>query len=193
MHDDLLNLFNQIAKLDKSEIEFIKRSFKFHYLSKGEFFLKSGEISEYIGFLQRGLIRYFVYKDEEESTFEFTKEKEFVGDYQSFNKRTISVQNIQAIEDCEMLVINYSDLQKLFNVIKNGNLIGRLIVEHRFEIMVNQLLAVYMQNHEERYKRFINQYSGLFQRIPQYLIASYVGVKPQSLSRIRKRIAKSIS
>jgi len=57
--------------------------------------------------------------------------------------------------------------------------------------MVNQLLAIYMQNHEERYQSFIKQYSDLLQRIPQYLIASYVGVKPESLSRIRRRFTKN--
>ena len=59
--------------------------------------------------------------------------------------------------------------------------------------MVNQLLAIYMQTHEERYESFVRQYSDLTQRIPQYLIASYVGVKPPSLSRIRRRFAESTS
>ena len=146
-----------------------------------------------MGFLNKGLVRYFVYKDEEESTFEFTKEGEFIADYQSFNNKTESVQNIQAIEDCEILIINYENVQTLFNTTKNGNLIGRLIIEHRFDIMVNQLLAIYMQNHTDRYQNFIQHYSDLSQRIPQYLIASYVGVKPESLSRIRGRFAKETS
>ena len=187
MHSDLLKLFGQIAELDKKEVEPIKAGFKPFFLSKGSFFLKAGDVNKHVGFLQKGLVRYFVYKDEEESTFEFTKEGEFIADYQSFNNNTASIQNIQAIEDCEMLIINYPDVQTIFNTTKNGNLIGRHIIEHRFDVMVNQLLAIYMQNHEDRYKRFINKYSDLTQRIPQYLIASYVGVKPPSLSRIRRR------
>lgn len=193
MHTKLLELFGQIADLDKNEVELIKASFKPLFLAKGSFFLKAGEINKYVGFLQKGLVRYFVYKDEEESTFEFTKEGEFIADYQSFNSNTASLQNIQAIEDCELLIINYPDVQTIFNTTKNGNLIGRHIIEHRFDVMVNQLLAIYMQNHEERYKRFISQYSDLTQRIPQYLIASFVGVKPPSLSRIRRRFSKNIS
>ena len=193
MHRNLLKLLGQITELDKEEVELIKSSFKPLFLAKGAFFLKDGEINNHVGYLEKGLVRYFVHKDDEESTFEFTKEGEFIADYQSFNNKTVSNQNIQAIEDCDLLIIDYPDVQAIFNTTKNGNLIGRLIIEHRFDVMVNQLLAIYMQNHEERYKSFVKQYSDLTQRIPQYLIASYVGVKPQSLSRIRRRFAKSIS
>jgi len=193
MHLNLLKLLSQITELEENEVELIKNSFTSLFLAKGSFFLKAGEINKNVGFLQKGLIRYFVFKDDEESTFEFTKEGEFIADYQSFNNRTASIQNIQAIEDCEILIINYDNVQTIFNTTKNGNLIGRYIIEHRFDIMVNQLLAIYMQNQEERYKKFVEHYSDLTQRIPQYLIASYVGVKPQSLSRIRRRFAKNIS
>lgn len=193
MHSNLLNLIGKIAELDKDEIALIKKSFTPFFLGKGSFFLRAGEINTHVGFLHKGLVRYFVLKDEEESTFEFTKEGEFIADYQSFNNKSISIQNIQAIEDCELLVINYANVQSIFNNIKNGNLIGRHLIEHRFDVMVTQLLAVYMQNHQERYKRFIQNYTDLAQRIPQYLIASYVGVKPPSLSRIRRRFAQNIS
>ncbi len=193
MYSKLLELINQITVLEEKEIELIKSSFKPLQLTKGEFFLEAGKINKHVGFLHKGLVRYYVYKEEEESTFEFTKEGEFIADYQSFNNKTESVQNIQAIEDCEILIINYENVQTIFNSTKKGNLIGRRIVEHRFDIMVNQLLAIYMQNHEDRYQNFIKHYSDLSQRIPQYLIASYVGVKPQSLSRIRRRFTKNIS
>jgi CRP-like cAMP-binding protein len=155
--------------------------------------LKEGTVSRYVGFLHKGLVRYFVHKDGEESTFEFTSEGEFIGDYQSFRNATATIQNIQAIEDCELLIIDYPNIQNIYNTTKNGNLIGRQIITHRFEIMVNQILEVYMQNHQDRYKSFVEKYYGLTQRIPQYMIASYVGVKPESLSRIRRRFAKNIS
>ena len=193
MHSNLLKLLREIVELDIEEEALIKSSFKPFFLAKGDFFLKAGKVNNHVGFLEKGLVRYFVYKDDEESTFEFTKEGEFIADYQSFNNKTTTNQNIQAIEDCDLLIIDYPNVQNIFNSTKNGNLIGRLIIEHRFDVMVNQLLAIYMQNHEERYKRFVSEYSDLNQRIPQYLIASYVGVKPESLSRIRRRFTKNIS
>ncbi len=193
MYSNLLHLINGIASLNETDIEIIRQSFQPLHLEKGQFFLKSGEINRHVGFLNQGLVRYFVNKDGDESTFEFTSEGEFIADYQSFRNKSASVQNIQAIEPCELLISSYEKVQEIFNSISYGNLIGRRIIEHRFDIMVNQLLAIYMQSHEERYQTFINNYSELSQRIPQYLIASYVGVKPESLSRIRKRFIKDIS
>ena len=193
MQSNLLKLVNHIATLEQDELELIRNCFKPYLLTKGDFFLKAGEVNKHIGFIEKGLVRYFVYKNDEESTFEFTKEGEFIADYQSFNNGTASIQNIQAIEDCELFIINFPDVQNIFNSTKNGNLIGRRIIEHRFDVMVNQLLAIYMQSHEERYESFVCKYSDLTQRIPQYLIASYVGVKPQSLSRIRRRFTESTS
>jgi CRP-like cAMP-binding protein len=191
MYSTLLNVLNAIIPIEPSEQDLITSCFKPFNLQKGEFFLQSGKVNYYIGFINKGLVRYFVYKDEEEGTFEFTREGEFIADYQSFTKKVPSVQNIQAIEDSELLVINYNDLHRIFNAAKHGNLLGRIIIEHRFDVMVNQLLSIYMHTHEERYKKFIENYSGLSQRIPQYLIASYVGVKPQSLSRIRRRFSEN--
>jgi CRP-like cAMP-binding protein len=193
MYAELLRILGNFANLDENETKLIKSSFNPHSLLKGEFFLKEGEVNKYVGFLYKGLVRYFVYKDGEESTFEFTREGEFIGDYQSFRNATVTIQNIQAIEDCELLIIDYPNIQNIYNTTKNGNLIGRQIITHRFEIMVNQILEVYMQNHQDRYKSFVEKYYGLTQRIPQYMIASYVGVKPESLSRIRRRFAKNIS
>ncbi|MBD0404983.1 Crp/Fnr family transcriptional regulator [Flammeovirga sp. EKP202] len=190
MTSELLSLLNQFVCLSSEEEKIITSSFKSITLAKGDFFLKEGAICKYVGFIKRGLVRYFVFKNEEESTFEFTKEGEFISDYTSFNRQVVSVQNIEAIEDCELLVIDREKLHYIFENTASGNLLARQIIEHRFDIMVNQLLAVYMQNSEQRYQKFMNEYGDLTQRIPQYLIASFVGVQPPSLSRIRKRLMK---
>ncbi|WP_020528872.1 Crp/Fnr family transcriptional regulator [Flexithrix dorotheae] len=190
MNSKLLSLLNELVKLNPEEEELITSSFTPLTLSKGDFFLREGNVCKYVGFLRKGLVRYFVLKNEEESTFEFTKEGDFISDYSSFNRKEKSIQNIEAIEDCDLLVINQEKLHYIFNNIPNGNHLGRLIIEHRFDVMVNQLLAVYMQNSEQRYQKFVSDYADLTQRIPQYLIASYVGVQPPSLSRIRKRLSR---
>ncbi len=77
MYSNLLRLINQIANVEESELEFIKESFRPLHLSKGEFFLESGKISRQVGYLNKGLDRYFVYNDGEEFTFEFTREGAF--------------------------------------------------------------------------------------------------------------------
>lgn len=187
-HNILLASLKKLAPLDFEEEKLILNAFKIFSLKKNEYYLQSSEVNSKLGFLVKGLVRYFVFKNEEEATLEFTKEGEFVADYGSFISRQPSIQNIQALEDCEFLVIDYDDLQNLYKESKNANFLGRMIIEHRFVIMVNQLLTVHQYNPEDRYRYFLQHYKELVQRIPQYLIASYVGVKPQSLSRIRKRI-----
>lgn len=192
MHDNLIQTLNYIVTLETNEIDFLKNSFKEIHLKKGDFFLKAGDLNNQLGFIQKGLIRYFVYKNDEESTLEFSKEGEFVAEYQSLVQKTQSIQCIQAIEDTIMLVMTSNDLQNLYVNFKNGDRIGRMVLEHRFNVLVNQLMSIYMHNPDQRYLHFIKTYPELVQRIPQYHIASYVGVKPQSLSRIRKRFTQHI-
>ncbi|MEQ1797917.1 MAG: Crp/Fnr family transcriptional regulator [Lacibacter sp.] len=190
MHHNLIQTLNYIVTLNPNEIEFLKTAFKEFQIKKGDYFLKAGELNNKLGFINKGLIRYFVYKNEEESTLEFSKEGEFVAEYQSLVQKSQSIQCVQAIEDTTMLVMTSDDLQILYSNFRNGDKIGRMVIEHRFNVLVNQLMSIYMHNPDQRYLHFINTYPELVQRVPQYHIASYVGVKPQSLSRIRKRFAQ---
>lgn len=183
-----LDTLKKITVLEPQEEELFKHAFVPFSLKKNEHFLQATQVNKRLGFLCKGLVRYYVFKNEEEATLEFTKEGEFVADYGSFISKEPSIQNIQALEDCEFLIIDYDTLQQLYTISRNANLLGRVIIEHRFIIMVNQLLTVHRYSPEDRYRYFLKHYKELTQRIPQYLIASYVGVKPQSLSRIRKRI-----
>ena len=193
MHDLLLQTLRQIVTLDLDEEQLLKTIFNEMHLKKGDFFLKAGEINNKLGFVNKGLIRYFVYKNEDESTIEFTSEGEFIAEYQSFLDNSEAIQYIQAIEDTTLLVTDNDSIQQLYNKTKHGNLIGRLVIEYRYNHLMKQLLSIYMHNPEQRYRNFIQVYPNLIQRIPQYYIASYVGVKPESLSRIRKRIVNQIS
>ena len=193
MHDLLLQTLRQIVTLDLDEEQLLKTIFNEMHLKKGDFFLKAGEINNKLGFVNKGLIRYFVFKNEDESTIEFTSEGEFIAEYQSFLDNSEAIQYIQAIEDTTLLVTDNDGIQQLYNTTKNGNLIGRLVIEYRYNHLMKQLLSIYMHNPEQRYRNFIKVYPDLIQRVPQYYIASYVGVKPQSLSRIRKRIVSQIS
>ena len=193
MHDLLLQTLRQIAPIELDEEQFFRSIFKEMHIKKGDFFLKAGEINNKLGFVNKGLIRYFVYKNDDESTIEFTSEGEFIAEYQSFLDNSEAIQYIQAIEDTTLLVTDNDGIQQLYNTTKNGNLIGRLVIEYRYNHLMKQLLSIYMHDPEQRYRNFIKVYPDLIQRVPQYYVASYVGVKPESLSRIRKRIAKQIS
>lgn len=188
MYQQLISTYEAFTAFEFGEVDKLKSIFKPISLRKGEYFIKSGEENRYTAFLSKGLVCYYVLKNNEISITDFTKEGEFVSEYHTFINQEKAIHSIKCIEDCEFLKINYAGIQTLFNDFRNGNKFGRCVLEHRFGVVVNQLLSLYMHSPEERYLNFIAQYSDLSQRIPQYLIASYIGVKPQSLSRIRKRI-----
>lgn len=188
MHSELIHVFSQITDLTTQDKNILKEIFIPKKLKKKEFFLLEGQKNDKAAFIRKGLMRYYVIKNDEESTLEFSQELEFVADFPSFSQRGKSMQYIQAIEDCELLVANYDGIQRIYNEISNGNKIGRLVMEHRFVIMMKQVLSIYMHTPEKRYEHFMENYNSIAQRIPQYLIASYIGIKPPSLSRIRSRI-----
>ena len=191
MHKFLLDTIRQISKLDREDEAFIVSSFKEIKIKKGEYFLKEGEPNLLLGFIVSGLVRCYIQKnEEEEATIDFSKEGEFVTVYESFLQKGISTQSIQALEDTTFLVITNHDLQNLYKNISNGNKLGRVVIEKRFIELAKQLLSIYLHNSEQRYLHFVKTYPDLLQRIPQYYISSFVGVKPQSLSRIRKRLVK---
>lgn len=190
MYSELIQTFNAITQLTEQDELLLRGIFKPQLLKKKEYFLQEGQKNDKAAFIRKGLVRYFVIKNDEESTLEFTQELEFVADHPSFTQRGLGNQYIQAIEDCELLVTNYEGIQRIYNELSNGNLVGRKVLEHRFNIMMRQLLSIYMHTPEQRYNHFMDNYSHIAQRIPQYLIASYVGIKPQSLSRIRSNMAK---
>lgn len=189
MHDKLIETFELFGTLNQEDKLLVKRVFKPVQLKKGDYFIESGNKNDKVGFLVSGLVYYGVLKNDEEAITDFTKEGEFVSEYHTFAGQRPAIHNIRAIEDSTLLVTNYKGLQSFFNDTTNGNKIGRLIIEHRFGIVVNQLLSLNKNNPEERYKLFVKDYFELTQRIPQYLIAAFIGVKPQSLSRIRSRLS----
>lgn len=191
MYEPLFKIFEQLIVLSDQDKQIIMEIFKPFELKKGAYFTEMDKPNRRVGFLVEGLVYYYVHKGDDEPITDFTKEGEFVSEYHTFINQTKATQSIKAIEDCKFLVMDYNAIQRLFNEIKEGNKFGRMVLEHRFGIVVNQLLSLYIHSPEERYLFFLKNYPDLVQRVPQYLIAAFIGVKPQSLSRIRKRLVKS--
>ncbi|OJW55642.1 MAG: Crp/Fnr family transcriptional regulator [Sphingobacteriales bacterium 50-39] len=158
---------------------------------KGDHLLAEGEICRNIFFIESGLVRYYINKDGEEQTNYFNKEGEFVCVYTSFLPQGPSTINIQALEDCSVWMITFEGIQQFYKEVKFGERFGRLAIETVFVSAIAQIASFYTDAPEVRYQKFLLDYPAIVQRIPQYYIASYVGVKPQSLSRIRKRLSSS--
>ena len=134
-------------------------------------------------------MRYYINHNGEEKTYEFSQENEYVCNYESFLPQKPSSKIIQALEDSDVLIISYADLQLLYKNVREGERFGRIAIEVVFLQLLLDLSSFYTETPEVRYERFLKNHADLQQRISQYHVASYVGVKPQSLSRIRKRIS----
>lgn len=185
----LIEKIRQIVPLSETDILLIGTLFQPWLLKKGDYFVQQGQVCHYVGFIQTGLMRYFVNQDGDEKIYSFGQENDFVCDYESFLPQRPCRRSIQAIEDSHVLVISAASLQRLFAELTCGERFGRVVIEQIFVKTIGQLVSLYTDSPEVRYQVFLEEYPTISPRITQYHIASYVGVKPQSLSRIRARWA----
>jgi CRP-like cAMP-binding protein len=188
--DLLIKTIRDYIPLSSGDEEIVRKLFRERKLEKGEHLLESGNICKNIIFIEKGLVRYYTNNDGEEQTGYFNKEGEFVCDYPSFLPQKPSITNIQALEKTTINTISYADMQQFYKQVEHGERFGRLAIEYVFLNAVSQISSLYNDPPELRYQNFLSRFQDIGQRIPQYYIASYIGIKPQSLSRIRKRMAQ---
>jgi CRP-like cAMP-binding protein len=185
----LIYAIRQVVPLTDHEEYFVNTLFESYTLRAGEFFLQVGEVCRYVGFVNQGLLRYYVLDDGEEHTYDFSPENTFTCNYESFLNGSPSTRFIQAVEDTKLLRISYDNLQRLYEELKHGQKFGRLVAEQLFVSHLQKLTSFYRETADQRYDNFLRLFPGLVDRVPQYVVASYVGIKPQSLSRIRAQRA----
>ena len=187
MDPNLIEKLRSYIEFSEDEERFIDNVFKSKRFAKGEHFLLAGDVCREAAFVESGVFRSYINADERDATYYFAAENEFICDYPSFLPQLPSYINIQALEDAEIRAINFDDLQRFYREVNFGERFGRLIAEEIFIDAIQQLSSFYQDNPAVRYRNFVHRFPQLVQRLPQYYIASYVGIEPQSLSRIRRR------
>lgn len=189
--DQLKNSIQSILHLNEEEFAALQHIFSPKELKKGAFLAEQGRIERRFAFIESGLLRAFYTNNE---GYEYNKtfflENEFVGAYSSLVTGKVNYINIQAMEDAVLLVANYSDLLAVYDRFPKMEKLGRLLAEQFFVEKERREIELVLLDAEERYRIFRNEYPGLENRVPQYYIASYLGITPTQLSRIRgKRTA----
>lgn len=179
--------FNKFIYLNDSEWTDFEKCIKKSNILKNEQILKQGEYCNFIAFIQEGSFRFFYDKDGEVKITAFFFPGDFVSNYRSFLTGQASDHFIEAMQDAIIYKINLLEIKSLYDKHKNIERLGRLIAENLYLSVANRLDSFLFQTPEERYKSLINRNSRLLQEVPQYMIASYLGVKPETLSRIRTR------
>jgi len=158
-------------------------------LQKKTLLLKRGQIENYLSFIETGIVRYYIPKENNDLTLEFTFENEFVGAYDSFLTRVPSSYNVETITPTTLWRLTYDDIQTIYSETEMGNAIGRLGSEALFLEKSKRELSLLNDTAEQRYLNLFTEQPELIKNIPLKYIASYIGVTPQALSRIRKRIS----
>ncbi len=174
---------------NKSDWDFFSSKFKEQTCKKKTILLKIGETENYLSFIKQGAVRLYIPKEDNDVTFKVIFENEFVTAYDSFLTQKPSVFQIETLSETTLLRISYKDLQEVYKKTENGNIIGRKIAESLFMKKLQRELSLLNKTPEERYLDLFSSHPRLLQEIPLKYIASYIGVTPQALSRIRKRIS----
>lgn len=188
MYDQILKRLSQFISLDKSEQDYFVSKLIVKRYKKKELILKEGEVCRYAYFVNSGCIRYYYNVNGQENTAQFFFENGWYADYDSFLTGKPTKQNIETLEKSELILLSAKNLQQLYNQIPKFERFGRMMAENAFLGIRQRNEMLENQTAEERYLTLMNERPKVFERIPQHYVASYLGIKPPSLSRIRKRI-----
>ncbi len=188
MYGQLHQSINQFIETSEEEKDLLERSFTYREVAKKFRLVDFGKVSTHIYFINKGIIRLFYPKEGEEITGYLFKENLFSSSYDSFLTQTPSSQILEAVEDCELLVISSEDMERLYAKIPSMHIFTRKMAEQRFINAQRILSSFILDSPEERYKKFEAANKDLINRVPQHYIASFLGITPVSLSRIRKRL-----
>jgi len=182
---------HEIINLTQDEKLKIDCAFTSLKLSKGKCWIKEGQYCNHIGFLQSGKLRVFYIDDAgNEATCYFVTENSFISSYTSFLTKTPTVENIEAIEESELLVISREELEKLSYNIPKIQIMRRVIAENLFIVMEKRVAMLQSQNANERYEKMIKENPDIILSVPLQFTASFLGITPQHLSRLRKSKTK---
>lgn len=174
-------------RFDPHQIATILSYFDPIEIEKQGFFLKTGQICRRAAFIESGFLMYFKINDRgEEVVCDFAQEGSWVAQYESFIHQAQSPLSIKAIEPTRIQAISFDALNKLYEMVPAFEKYTRSIVEKEFFNSIKRSADFQALLAEERYQQILNTKPELLQRVPQYYLANYLGVAPQSLSRIRK-------
>lgn len=188
--DGIAFIFSQQKNFSADEWQKIMALVQPISLKKGDYFIKQGEINDSIGIIQSGCMRFFYLKNGNEITGEFSQENEFIASYECSILQQPSSMCIEALEDTELLSFSYSALKKMAQEVNGLDKILIALLE-KFIVESQVRIASYiMETPEERYLRMRKEIPEIEERVHQKHIASFVGVTPVTLSRIRARLAK---
>tara|TARA_R110002074_G_scaffold21547_1_gene66802 strand:+ start:334 stop:909 length:576 start_codon:yes stop_codon:yes gene_type:complete len=189
---ELLTYINTISPIKEDTFDELQKSFKLLLLKKNEFFVKEGNYAQQIGFLKKGVVRAFFLNEEgKEYSKQFFVAPSIIGAYTSLLTKQPTKIAQQALTDCEILVVNFKKLEKRYDKYHDLERLGRKIAEFYFLEKEQKEIEMALLDADKRYLIMRKRFPNIESIIPQYHIASYLGISPTQLSRIRRKLKDS--
>ena len=183
-------LFNSIVHLEDNEWNIAQNLFKERSFKKGEYLISEGKIENYINFIVEGTCRAFYIKNGIEYNYEIGLEDDWISSYKSFTNNIPSDEYIQAVTHMKVYSIHRDSIQNLVSINPKFAVIERYIVNKIVIDKTERLRSFITDTPNERYLKLIERKKHLIQKIPLNILASYIGITPESLSRLRKRLSE---
>ncbi|OOQ59639.1 Crp/Fnr family transcriptional regulator [Mucilaginibacter pedocola] len=182
---------SQKGTLTNSELEHIEQASVQKKLRKGQYLLEEGTVSNFVGFVVKGSFRLFrVADDGTEHIMKFAIENWWISDFTSFMSSRPSQCYIEALENSELIWFSKEKWEQLLATIPTFKQIIEELTARNFEAHQNRIFSNISESAEERYDNFVRQYPTLYNRVPLYMIASFLGLTRETLSRVRKQAVK---
>ena len=184
----LKKYFLEVLPFSTSELSLLDEVVEVRVLRKNQLLLKHNSICNFVAFIAAGTIRHFHVKDGIERTCDISVERNWVTDFTSFNELTPGKINLQAMEETTVILIKKDDLVHLYKQSSRFESFGRLMAEQVAQRATDIAMSLSADKPEARFKNLLATQPDLFLRLPQKYIANFLGILPESLSRIKQRI-----
>ncbi len=194
MMQALIRTIQQMISMSEEELRGMLKRCHVATFDKKEYLIEPGRVSNEVYFINSGLVRKTMsdWKGVEH-TLHFGLEHQFLSEYTSFLQRSPSMHYIQALEPTEVVVIPRSAIEWCYENVEEGDRMGRLIAEHYFKYFSMRIYNSYAKTPSERYEMIEDIFPNIHNRVPQHMIASYLGITPVHLSRLKRARVKRIS
>lgn len=188
----ILQLFNSFHPVGKGIEQYLSKAVYRCELPKGKFLVKNGEVCDSVYFIKKGLLRGFIKENDKEITTWFALENELVAAIATFMQEIPTRENIQAIEDCELLAMKLTDLEKLYLKYPSFNIIGRKVMEMYYVLAENRAYICRLHDAEKKYELFLQHFSHFANRVQLTYVASFLGITIETLSRVRSKASSRV-
>jgi CRP-like cAMP-binding protein len=190
MFELLIKSIQEKVPSSEEDLHLCKTYFTPKKLRRKQFLLQEGDVCNRMAFVEKGsLYSYTTDAKGGQRVMQFAFEGFWISDLYSFFTREESKLNIEALEDCELLLLDHEQHENLLKNVRQYETYVRMLYQNAYVALQQRLEGTIGLTAEEKYSRLVDQYSTIVNRVPQHLIASYLGITPETLSRIRKQMA----